>query len=111
MLKDSSGGAELMDEAFGVGARIRVLPRRRRGFLPRLAMGYGEAIVVAFNAHTCEYTAKALSMHSRLHTKIPYCAVGDVSRNGNEELKIRCGSLRSEGVKTAVQAECAVKTA
>jgi hypothetical protein len=63
------------------------------------------AIVAAFDSHTCEYTVKALSMHSRLHTKDPYYAVVAVSRDGNEELKTRGGSLSSKGAKATVQAD------
>jgi hypothetical protein len=56
LVKDSSGGAETMGEvdftallAFRVGAQVRVLPATAPGVLPRLAVGCGEAIVVAFD--------------------------------------------------------------
>jgi hypothetical protein len=111
-VKDSSGGAETTGEvdftallAFGVGARVRVLAATAPGFLPRLAVSCGEAIVVAFDSHTFEYTVKNLPMYSRLYTKISYYAVAAVSRGGNEELKTRGGSLSSKGGKAAVQAE------
>jgi hypothetical protein len=98
LVQDYSGGAETIYEvdftaflAFGVGARACVLPATVPGVLPHLAVGCGEAIVVAFDPHTCEYTAKALSVYSRLQTKTPYYAAVAVSRDGNQELKLEAG--------------------
>jgi hypothetical protein len=56
LVKDSSGGAEIMGEvdftalqAFGIVVRIRELPATAPGVLPRLAVACGEAIAVAFD--------------------------------------------------------------
>ena len=43
---------------FGVGGRARALAAMAPGLLSRLATGYGEAIVTAFDPRTREYTAK-----------------------------------------------------
>jgi len=74
------------------------------GSLPRLATGFPEARVEAYNADTGEYTVKAC-MSLRQQTKIPRYAVVAVSRDGNEELKTRGGLLSNEGAKAVVQAE------
>ena len=108
----SSGGAEPTDEAYfaalplcEVGDWVRVLPVTAPGSLPRLATGFPEATVVAYDAHKGEYTVKPSVMCSRQQTKIPCCAVVAVSRDGNAELKTRGGLLSSEGAKAGVQAE------
>ena len=110
--KKSSGGAEPTGEAcfaalplFEVGDWVRVLPVTAPGSLPRLATGFPEATVVAYDAHKGEYTVRPSVMCSRQQTKIPRNAVVAVSRDGNEELKTRGGLLSSEGAKVGVQAE------
>jgi len=90
---------------FEVGDWVRVLPVTAPGSLPRLATGFPEATVVAYDAHKGEYTVKPSVMCSRQQTKIPCCAVVAVSRDGNAELKTRGGLLSSEGAKAGVQAE------
>ena len=112
--KKSSGGADPTGEAceacevgvpvFAVGDWVRVLAVTAPGSLPRLATGFPEARVEAYNADTGEYTVKAY-MSSRQQTKIPRYAVVAVSRDGNEELRTRGGLLSSEGAKAVVQAE------
>jgi len=109
--KKSSGGMDPTGEAyfavvpeFAVGDSVRVLAVTAPGSLPRLATGFPEARVEAYNADTGEYTVKAY-MSSRQQTKIPRYAVVAVSRDGNEELKTRGGLLSSEGAKAVVQAE------
>jgi hypothetical protein len=109
--KKSSGAAEPTGEAyevgvpvFAVGDSVRVLAVTAPGSLPRLATGFPEARVEAYNADTGEYTVKAY-MSSRQQTKIPRYAVVAVSRDGNEELRTRGGLLSSEGAKAVVQAE------
>jgi len=109
--KKSSGGADPTGEAcevrvpvFAVGDSVRVLALTAPGYLPRLATGFPEARVEAYNADTGEYTVKAY-MSSRQQTKIPRYAVVAVSRDGNEELRTRGGLLSSEGAKAVVQAE------
>jgi len=109
--KKSSGGAHPTGEAcevgvpvFAVGDWVRVLAVTAPGYLPRLATGFPEARVEAYNADTGEYTVKAY-MSSRQQTKIPRYAVVAVSRDGNEELRTRGGLLSSEGAKAVVQAE------
>jgi len=112
LFEKSSGGAEPTGEAcfaalplFEVGDWVRVLPVTAPGSLPRLATGFPEATVVAYDAHTGEYTVRPSVMCSRQQTKIPRNAVVAVSRDGNEELKTRGGLLSSEGAKVGVQAE------
>ena len=112
LLKKSSGAADPTGEAcfaalplFEVGDWVRVLPVTAPGSLPRLATGFPEATVVAYDAHTGEYTVIPSVMCSRQQTKIPRNAVVAVSRDGNEELKTRGGLLSSEGAKVGVQAE------
>jgi hypothetical protein len=112
LLKKSSGAADPTGEAcfaalplFEVGDWVRVLPVTAPGSLPRLATGFPEATVVAYDAHTGEYTVRPSVMCSRQQTKIPRNAVVAVSRDGNEELKTRGGLLSSEGAKVGVQAE------
>jgi hypothetical protein len=112
LFEKSSGGAEPTGEAcfaalplFEVGDWVRVLPVTAPGSLPRLAKGFPEATVVAYDAHTGEYTVRPSVMCSRQQTKIPRNAVVAVSRDGNEELKTRGGLLSSEGAKVGVQAE------
>ena len=46
---------------FEVGERVRVLAWTHPGYLPRLATGCGEAIVVGFDFATREYTVKPLN--------------------------------------------------
>jgi len=112
LLKKSSGAADPTGEAcevrvpvFAVGDSVRVLALTAPGSLPRLATGFPEATVVAYDAHTGEYTVRPSVMCSRQQTKIPRNAVVAVSRDGNEELKTRGGLLSSEGAKVGVQAE------
>ena len=111
LFEKSSGGAEPTDEAyfgavpvFEVGDWVRVLPVTAPGSLPRLATGFPEATVVAYDFLKGEYTVKAC-MSLKQQTKIPRNAVVAVSRDGNEELKTRGGLLSSEGAKAVVQAE------
>jgi hypothetical protein len=89
---------------FAVGDWVRVLAVTAPGSLSRLATGFPEARVEAYNADTGEYTVKAC-MSLRQQTKIPRYAVVAVSRDGNEELRTRGGLLSSEGAKAVVQAE------
>jgi len=109
--KKSSGSMDPTGEAyfaavpvFAVGDWVRVLAVTAPGSLPRLATGFPEARVEAYNADTGEYTVKAC-MSLRQQTKIPRYAVVAVSRDGNEELRTRGGLLSSEGAKAVVQAE------
>ena len=88
-----------------MGARVRVLAATAPGLLPRLATGCGEAIVMAFDPRTREYTVKPLALFSRPQTKIPEVAVVAPSRDGNEEMYSRGGARSSEGAKAVVQAE------
>ena len=87
LLKKSSGAADPTGEAcfaalplFEVGDWVRVLPVTAPGSLPRLATGFPEATVVAYDAHTGEYTVRTSVMCSRQQTKIPRNAVVAVSR-------------------------------
>ena len=84
---------------FEIGEKVRVLAWTYPGFLPRLATGCGEAIVVAFNFDTREYTVKPLAMYSRLQTKIPEGAVVNPCRDGAAELYSRGGQQSSEATK------------
>ena len=93
MFEKSSGGAEPTGEAcfaalplFEVGDWVRVLPVTAPGSLPRLATGFPEARVEAYDADTGEYTVK-VCMSLRQQTKIPRYAVVAVSRDGNESLE------------------------
>ena len=86
MPKKSSGGAEPTGKAcevgvpvFAVGDWVRVLAVTAPGSLSRLATGFPEATVVAYDAHKGEYTVKAC-MSLRQQTKIPRYAVVAVSR-------------------------------
>jgi hypothetical protein len=74
-------------------------------FVPRLATGFGEAAVKAYNSHTREYTANALALYLRLQTKIPEGAVAAPPRDGLEEMFSSGGMQSSEGAKAVVEAK------
>ena len=88
--KKSSGGTGPTGEAyfavapvFEVGDWVRILPVTAPGYLPpRLATGFPEARVEAYNANTGECTVKAY-MSLRQQTEIPRYVVVAVSRDGN----------------------------
>jgi hypothetical protein len=86
-------------------ARVRVLAATAPGLLPRLATGCGEAIVMAFDPRTREYTAKALALYSPPQTKIPEVAVVAPPRDGNEEICSRGWARSSESAKAAGEAK------
>jgi hypothetical protein len=92
---------------FGVVARARVLAATALGLLLRLATGFGEAIVTAFDPRTRDNTVKALAVYSRPQTKIPEVTVVVPlsSRDGNEEMYSRGKARSSEGAKTAGEAK------
>ena len=78
----SGGGAEPTDEAhfaaspvFKVGVQVRVLPVTAPGSLLRLATGFPQATVVAYDSHKGEYTARPSVMCLGQQTKNPHCAV------------------------------------
>jgi len=63
---------------FEVGGWVRVLPVTAPGSLPRLATGFPEATMVAYDSHEGEYTVKAYMSLSQ-QTKIPRYAMVAVS--------------------------------